>query len=45
MDGLPEGRCEYVDGELVEVPPESRVNLLLARYLSVGLEQAGVPLS
>jgi Uma2 family endonuclease len=40
---LPEGRAEYVDGELIQLPPESRVNLLIARYLSQCLEGIGVP--
>ncbi len=31
--GWQEGRCEYVDGELVEVPSESEQNDFLARYL------------
>jgi Uma2 family endonuclease len=41
--GLPEGRAEYVDGELIQLPPESRVNLLIARYLGRCLEDIGVP--
>lgn len=31
--GLPEGRCEYVDGELVEVPSESELNDWIAIVL------------
>lgn len=31
--GLPEGRCEYVDGELVEVPSESEPNDFIANFL------------
>jgi Uma2 family endonuclease len=35
--GLPEGRCEYIDGELIEVPSESELNDWIAidatRYL------------
>jgi len=31
--GLPEGRCEYVDGELVELPPESDYNDRIALNL------------
>ena len=30
---LPEGRCEYWDGELVEVMSESLVNEAIANYL------------
>ncbi|NJR50651.1 MAG: Uma2 family endonuclease [Leptolyngbyaceae cyanobacterium CSU_1_3] len=42
--GLPEGRCEYVENEeLKELPPESRLNLLIARYLSRCFEQIGIP--
>jgi Uma2 family endonuclease len=29
----PEGRCEFVDGEILEMPPESEENLRVARYL------------
>ncbi|HIK15084.1 MAG TPA: Uma2 family endonuclease [Leptolyngbyaceae cyanobacterium M33_DOE_097] len=42
-EDLPEGPHVYVDGELVAVSPESRVNLLIARYLSKCLEASGVP--
>lgn len=43
--GLPEGRCEYVeDGALIELPPESRPNLLIANYLLVKLIEVGFPL-
>jgi hypothetical protein len=28
--GLPEGRCEYADGELVGVPSESELNNWIA---------------
>lgn len=41
--GLPEGRCEYVDGDLIELPPESRLNLRIANYLFLLLVQAGIP--
>jgi Uma2 family endonuclease len=41
--GLPEGRCEYVEnGELNELPPESRPNLRIANYLFLLLTQSGV---
>ena len=40
--GLPEGRCEYVDGELFELSP-SRLNLRIANYLLSLLVQAGIP--
>lgn len=43
--GLPEGRCEYFDGELVELPSESRLNLLIANYLLLALVNAGIPLN
>lgn len=33
FDGLPEGQCEYVDGELVQLPPEDRINSKIALYL------------
>lgn len=43
--GLPEGRCEYVaEGAFVELPPESRPNLLLANYLLIKLIEVGVSL-
>ena len=41
--GLPEGRCEFVDGEIVELPPESEPNEALADYLLIALFQAGIP--
>ncbi len=31
--GLPEGRCEYWDGELIELPPESELNDWIAMSL------------
>jgi Uma2 family endonuclease len=43
VEGLPETRAEYVDGELIELPPESRINLLIAQYLSDRLKDIGVP--
>lgn len=42
-DGLPERRCEFVDGELVELPPESGSNDAIANYLFLMLVNAGVP--
>jgi Uma2 family endonuclease len=42
--GLPEGRCEYVEGELVELPPESGPNDAIPNYLLVVLVNAGIPL-
>ena len=32
-DNLPEGRCEFIDGELVELPPESEPNDWIAQEL------------
>ncbi|MFM7424887.1 MAG: Uma2 family endonuclease [Elainella sp.] len=43
--GLPEGRCEYADGELTQVPSESRINLLIANILFLAFIQAGIPLN
>jgi len=31
--GLPEGRCEYIDGEVVELPFEDRINAKIALFL------------
>lgn len=31
--GLPEGRCEFVDGEIVELPFEDRINSKIALFL------------
>jgi Uma2 family endonuclease len=31
--GLPEGRCEFVDGEIVELPFEDRINAKIALFL------------
>jgi len=39
---LPEGRCEYWDGELVPVMTESLVNEAIANYLYLMLVQMGV---
>lgn len=41
-EGLPEGRCEFVDGELIELPPESGLNDLIARYLLFVFASGGV---
>jgi Uma2 family endonuclease len=41
--GLPEGRCEYVDGELIEVPSESGLNDLIAHFLFLILVGSGIP--
>jgi Uma2 family endonuclease len=42
---LPEGRCEYWDGELVPVMAESIDNLAIANYLFAVLIQAGIPVN
>ena len=42
-DGLPEVQCEFVNGELVELPPESQQNVVIANYLFLMLVSAGVP--
>jgi Uma2 family endonuclease len=31
--GLPEGRCEFVDGEVVQLPSEDRINAKIALFL------------
>ena len=41
---LPEGRCEYWDGELVPVMAESGFNAFLANWLFFALVSAGVPI-
>ncbi|HIK45402.1 MAG TPA: Uma2 family endonuclease [Leptolyngbyaceae cyanobacterium M65_K2018_010] len=33
LEDGPEGRCEFVDGEIIEMPPESEENVLVAGYL------------
>jgi Uma2 family endonuclease len=43
--GLPEGRCEYTDGELVELPSESELNDAIANYLFFTLVSLGIPLA
>jgi Uma2 family endonuclease len=42
---LPEGRCEYWDGELVPVMTESGLNALLANCLFANLIKAGIPIA
>ena len=39
---LPDGRCEYWDGELIEVMSESLVNEATANYLYLLLVQMGI---
>jgi Uma2 family endonuclease len=38
-----EGRYELIDGELVELPPESEPNASIANYLFLRLVNAGIP--
>lgn len=38
-----EGRYELVDGELVELPPESEPNVSIANFLFLVLVNSGVP--
>lgn len=33
FEGLPEGRCEFVNGDLIELPPESEPNDWIAQEL------------
>lgn len=40
---LPEGRFEYVDGELVELMTESGINDTIANFLFLLLVNAGIP--
>lgn len=42
-DGIPEGLCEFIDGELVELPTESGFNDAIANYLFLILVNAGLP--
>ena len=42
---LPEGSAEFVNGALVELPPESRPNVTIANYLFLLLVNAGLPLA
>jgi Uma2 family endonuclease len=37
LEGLPEGRCEFFDGELIELPPESEANDFFAVWLQFEL--------
>ena len=37
------GRCEFIEGELVELPPESGLNDAIANYLFLLLVNAGMP--
>jgi len=39
---LPEGRCEYRDGECVELPSESELNDFIANFLMVILASSGL---
>lgn len=38
-----EGRAELIDGVLVELPPESGLNLDIAAFLQLALIQTGIP--
>jgi len=40
--GLPEGRCEYDDGELIELPSESELNDLIAHFIYLMLVRSGL---
>ena len=42
MSDLPEGRCEYWDGELRLVMVESLLNEMIANYLAFVLWQMGI---
>ena len=44
VSDLPEGRCEYWDGELVQVVSESLLNEAIANYLYLVLWQMGIPI-
>jgi Uma2 family endonuclease len=44
-EGIPEGPCEFIDGELVELPAESGFNDAIANYLFLILVNAGLPLT
>lgn len=33
LDSGPEGRCEFVDGEIIEMPPESSQNVLISMFI------------
>lgn len=38
-----ENRSELINGALIELPPESRLNITIANYLFLALVQSGVP--
>jgi len=40
--GLPEGRCEYWEGELIELPSESELNDLIAHFIYLMLIRSGL---
>jgi len=40
LDHGPEGRCEFVDGDILEMPPESEDNVIVGSYLAAQLLQA-----
>lgn len=42
FEGLPEGRSQFFDGALIELPPESEPNDWIARYLFLLLANAGI---
>ena len=44
VSDLPEGRCEYWDGELIPVMSESLLNEAIANYLYLVLWQMGIPI-
>jgi Uma2 family endonuclease len=43
MSDLPEGRCEYWDGELVELMSESIGNCSIATFIQLALIAIGIP--
>ena len=44
VSDLPEGRCEYWDGELIPVMSESLLNEAIANYLYLVMWQMGIPI-
>ena len=40
--GLPEGRCEYVEGEVIQLPSESELNDFIANFLMFVLASSGL---
>ena len=44
VSDLPEGRCEYWDGELVQVVSKSLLNEAIANYLYLVMWQMGIPI-